>query len=694
MDEGTIRPLDSSLPALSGEGETNELIVLPRLGEEQAQRLEIDFKSELNEQQYAAVTSPGGYNLVLAGAGTGKTRVITYRVAWLISQGVPPSAILLATFTNKAAEEMVLRVERLLGGRLRGIMAGTFHSIAARLLRRYGELIGYRPDYTILDETDQVSLLRRVREEVASRESARFLPRPKSLITLFSYAINTQKSLEQAVEEKLSADQLTNLALIEAIFDRYREVKREQNLMDFDDLLVNILRLLTEHPKVRQALAERFQHVLVDEYQDVNLLQAEMVEHLSSVHGNLFVVGDDAQSIYGFRGADYTRIQSFPDRFPEVTIYKLERNYRSLSPILNLANAVMERSLFRRSELSKVLFAHRREEGEKPVLITVDDEHDQAELVAMMILRKLNEESLAPRDIAVLYRSHRYSQELEVELTRLGIPYTIRGGLRFMERAHIKDTLAFLNFLHNPRDTVSLARMLEMVPGVGVKTVNRIAGLILRSDDPFTEFIERGWQEGSSRAREGLRQVRDLLIQLREMGERGERPGRLIGHVLDEYYLEALKLRYPNWRERAGDVEQLAIFAARFENLAQFLHEIALHMGFAAEQVVQGPEPDTEGRVTLSTIHQAKGLEWRVVFIVSVNDQVIPHIYTVGDPYAHEEERRLLYVAITRAKDELYLIAPSRRLTQNDDLYLLRPSPFIKEIPRSILRRARVSWES
>jgi DNA helicase-2/ATP-dependent DNA helicase PcrA len=646
----------------------------------------IDYARDLNPQQLAAVEAGDGPILVLAGAGSGKTRVITYRVAWLIEHGVRPSRILLATFTNKAAHNMLSRVEHLLGAPLKGMLGGTFHHVANVLLRQYGSVLGYTSEFTILDEADAERLMKQVRREADIEAEKKLFPSARVLHSIASSLVNSSMTLSQAMVVRFP--QFSRLIdKIQAIITNYQARKREHNLMDFDDLLLNLWRVMKEYPTTAAAIGSRFRYVLVDEYQDTNTIQAELVDMLSSVHKNVFVVGDDAQSIYSFRGANYTNILRFPERFPDCKIYKLETNYRSVPAILDFANDLLKgQPEHFRKRLAPVKGGKWR-----PTVVAVDDASAQAEFVALRILELREKEGVGLDDIGVLYRAHSNSQEIEFELRKRGIPYFIRGGMRFLEQAHIKDILSYLVVLANSRDMVAWERILAHCDRVGDKTVAGVIGDLRKVDAPLEAFIHDGVRErGTSAGRASLGRLASLLGKASAQSGSIE-PAALLRKILDDYYDEYLKNTYDNYDDRRQDIEQLIMYASKYSTLTDFLTDIALAGGFASDEIARGIlENADEGKVTLSTIHQAKGLEWRVVFVVWCVDGVIPHQMCFASDDEMEEERRLFYVAITRAEQELYLVYPQRRQVGEFLSVLAKLSRFISEIERRLYDEMRV----
>src|SRR6476659_152864 len=436
------------------------------------------YKQELNEEQFRAVTAKPGASLVVAGAGSGKTRVITYRVAYLIEQGVSPQRILLATFTNRAAREMLRRVETLTGSQnVHRVWGGTFHRIANMILRRHAVSIGYSQNYSILDSEDARDLINLCIEDAAIDTKSKRFPKPEVLQDIFSFANNTDLPIENVIAGKYPYFEMLTQQ-IKRVDIVYQTRKSERNVMDYDDLLLNWKRLLIEKPDIAELYAERFQHILVDEYQDTNRLQAEVIDLLAVKHRNVMVVGDDAQSIFAWRGAEFTNIYEFPKRYPEANVFKLETNYRSTPEILGLANVSIANN---KKQFPKRLTAVKRSREFKPALVPCSDVEQQAAFVASRIL-ELRDEGTSLEDIAVMYRSHYHSIELQLELSRRNIPYRVQSGVRFFEQANIKDVISYLRIIVNPRDELAWKRILKMIPGIGKATANRIYESIVQRD--------------------------------------------------------------------------------------------------------------------------------------------------------------------------------------------------------------------
>ena len=658
--------------------------------------LQIDYAGELNEQQHAAVTALPGPALVIAGAGSGKTRTLTYRVAYLLEQGVPADRILLLTFTNKAAKEMMRRVADLLGADISSLWGGTFHSVGNRILRRHAGQLGFHPDFTILDREDAKEMLNACLDEAEIDVKATRFPKADVLGGIFSLAVNKQKTVPEILAEEY--DYFSSLATqITDLQARYTTRKRAANAMDFDDLIVLWLRLLQDHAEVREQYQRRFQFILVDEYQDTNKLQSDLIDLLAARHRNVMVVGDDSQSIYAWRGAHFKNILEFPKRYPEANVYKIETNYRSTPEILALANAAIAPNV---NQFAKSL-APARSAGIKPVLVVCGDGREQAAFVAQRAL-ELRDEGVNLNDMAVLYRSHFHALELQLELTRRNIPFSITSGIRFFEQAHVKDVAAYLKLVLNPRDELSFKRLVRMLPGVGGKSAEKLwsgfsSGVKVQSPEPAPANPEADLpppKPGShhlavalqkcagivpKKAAIGWAQLAATISQLEADGVRGQ-TAKMIHLVMEAGYEDYLQEQFTNYRSRLEDLEQLASFALQFDTTEAFLTQLALLTNVEAEDN-QTATNDTE-QIRLSSIHQAKGLEFKVVFVIMLCDGLFPSARSLASLDGEEEERRLFYVAITRAKDELYLSYPLIRLTPgNSGDALQQPSRFLKEIP-------------
>jgi DNA helicase-2/ATP-dependent DNA helicase PcrA len=635
---------------------------------------EIDFTADLNEEQLAVVTARGGPMLVVAGAGSGKTRALTYRLAWLVHNGVEPSRIMLVTFTNRAAREMLSRVEVLVRQKPIGdIWGGTFHHIANRLLRQHGKKLGISPDFTILDREDSRDLIASCVQEAGVDIHKRRFPRKSVLAAISSFVQNTLEPLE-AVLTKRYPMFIREAGEIEKVLVLYTSRKMERQLLDFDDLLSFWLRLLTEYEKVRSTLANQFLYILVDEYQDTNAIQGAIVDLLASKHRNITVVGDDSQSIYSFRGASFKNIITFKERYPDVKEYRLETNYRSVPEILSLANASIEHNSRR---LPKQLRA-KRPSGLKPAIVPTQDHFVQTQFIAEYILHLLDEDRNL-NDIAVLYRSHWHSLEIQLEFQRRNIPFNVRGGLRFFEQAHMKDVLCYMRILQNPHDELAWLRLLKMLPRVGNVLSRKMWHHISQADDTVQLACE---SDSASllpaSARPFYKDFVGLIKELKQLNS----PAEVIDTVLDRCYDDYLVSHYDGAELRKQDIRALANFAAQYNTVEAFLADVALTGEFTGETVVTGPIE--QEFVILSTVHQAKGLEWPIVFIPWLADGRFPTDLAINTQEDVEEERRVFHVAVTRAKDELYLVVPQLYRNRSRNLVIMKPSRFLTEIGQDL----------
>lgn len=645
--------------------------------------LRLNYEKDLNPEQHAVIMHTEGPMLVLAGAGTGKTRTVTYRVARLIETGVRPESILLLTFTNKAAREMMRRVEFLIGRNIQGIWGGTFHHIGNMVLRRRCLLIGYKKGFSILDREDSKDLFEICLADMKKKEA--FFPKGAVLCEIYSLIKNTKISLDELL--LLRFPHFVNAGDdIKHTISLYEKKKHKLNLMDFDDLLTNWKRVLLEQENIRNYYSSKFMHILVDEYQDTNTLQAEIVDLLSSKNRNIMAVGDDAQSIYSFRGADFENILKFPERYPDVTIYNLTTNYRSTPEILNLANNSIIHNI---KQFQKKLRSIKNP-GSMPGLLPLKDIFQQADFVAQRVL-ECNAQGTPLNEIAVLYRSHYQSMELQMELQRRSIPFEVRSGLKFFEQAHIKDILSFLRVTINPYDELSWKRIVKLVPGIGNITAGRLWGSMSKSESPLDSIFQLS-RLVPQKALDAFHLFLDL-IKILKKGEAnrddGLQPSAAIDHVLRHGYEDYLYNHYPNAEDRIEDIEQMMRFASKYTSLEQFISELSLQSA-SGEEGEEGEE-DKE-RLILSTVHQAKGLEWDSVFVIGLNDGRFPSARSLKTDY-EEEERRLFYVAVTRARDELYLCYP----ITSEEWYgvgFSKPSRFIKELPEGVYEEFIVESDS
>jgi len=649
--------------------DANVYVLKPPNADAPARSLARDYARELNPQQLAAVEVVDGPALVIAGAGSGKTRVLVYRVARLIDSGIDPASILLLTFTRKAAQEMLGRVGLLIGPHSDRVMGGTFHSVANQLLRRYGRAIGLEPGFTILDRGDSEDLVNLLRVQVGLGEAGRRFPRKRTIVEIFSKASNTLRPLDDVLLNEYAhfVDYRAELA---ALQKAYETTKRQRQLVDYDDLLLRLRELLAVDEPARRMISGTWRYILVDEYQDTNRLQAEVVRHLAATHENVMVVGDDSQSIYSFRGATFRNIMEFPDQFPGTRIFKLEENYRSTQSVLALANAIIEGAT---DKYSKTLFTH-QQQGERPALVQTVGENPQSRFVAQKIL-ELREEGVPLENMAVLFRSSFHAFDLEVELVKHGIPFLKRGGFKFIETAHVKDLVAHARIGHNPLDTVSWNRVLQLVDGVGQKRAKDLIAQLVEAEASYEVL-----RQGGGRSALGLCHLAEALESASQV-EDASPPDQL--QRLLNYYYPILKEQYDDYPKRIRDLEHLMVMAERYANLEEFLADLTLEP--PETSVTEVDAPDRDERLVLSTIHSAKGLEWHCVFVLWLVDGRFPSTYAFQDEDGLEEERRLLYVAVTRAKRLLYLTFPVQVYDKITGTILSKPSRFLDDVDASLV---------
>ncbi|MDR0994460.1 MAG: ATP-dependent helicase [Verrucomicrobiota bacterium] len=643
----------------------------------------LDLAHHLNEEQYRAVTAPDGPVLVIAAAGTGKTRTLTHRVAWLaLERGVDPRHILLLTFTNRAAREMLDRAAQLIGGDVGGLWGGTFHHVANRMLRRNAPLLGYGADYTILDEEDSKRLLKAAVTELGLKDKK--FPKAEILSSVFGLAANRGADVLDIAQERF-AEHAFDIEGVMKVHALYEEKKRALNAMDFDDLLVNGLRLLRENEKVAAYYQERMRHVLVDEYQDTNRLQSDFVDLIVAKHRNLLAVGDDFQSIYSWRGAEVQNILSFQKRYPEARIFKLEENYRSTPGILDVANRVIAGNP---EQYQKTLHAVRPADVQ-PVLVTLFDGNHQARYIVEKIQQLTSSGAVAPHEIAVLYRSHFHAMELQIELARSHVEYVLMSGVRFFEQAHIKDVCAMPRLAVNPSDSLAFARLVELFPKVGPKKAQTLwkmlgAHLNLRDAEKRAKLSAALPKE----AQPLWAGMEKELFPTQEEGARIlERPDELVYRFVKGFYNEYANNTFENAKQRLEDIEELVNFSGKYPNTTEFLNEMALLTNMdAAQSRHAGLSCES---VRLSTVHQAKGLEWKAVFVLWMVEGMFPSTRSLEEAGSEAEERRLFYVAVTRAKDYLWLCVPKMRKSRDGGVMFCSASPFIGEIDPELLQSDR-----
>jgi DNA helicase-2/ATP-dependent DNA helicase PcrA len=631
----------------------------------------IPYEKALNPAQYEAVTTLQGPLLVLAGAGSGKTRTLTYRVARLVEEGVPPSAILLLTFTRRAAQEMLRRAAALLDQRCERVAGGTFHSFANLTLRRYAERLGFRSGINILDRSDAEDVINLLRTRMGLNLKRRRFPRKRTIATIFSRAVNKVAPIEEVILEDYPHFLKETMDLLR-LYKTYQAYKRENLLMDYDDLLIYLRALLEKNPDVQETLSQTYRYIMVDEYQDTNKIQADIIRFLAATHNNVMVVGDDSQSIYAFRGANFRNIMDFPTMFPGTKIIKLEENYRSTQPILEIANVIIGRA---REKYTKVLFTQ-KEYGAVPAIVVAGDERMQSRFVSQRVL-ELREEGIPLNQIAVLFRSSYHSFDLEIELNQRNIPFVKVGGFKFMETAHIKDLLAHMKILANPLDSVSWHRVLLLVESIGPKTAEEIFQSVARSSKGLKGLTtlkpKPRYAQAFARLSKELESLDGKHLHLVEIGAK-----------LMRYYEPILEKKYDDYPKRVKDLEHLLTIMERYQRLENFLSDMALEPPNASVDDILATDYEDE-QLVLSTIHSAKGLEWHTVFIISALEGRFPVTYAARSDEEMEEELRLMYVAATRAKENLYFTYPINIYDRSTGMVFSRPSRFIEGISEEIL---------
>jgi DNA helicase-2/ATP-dependent DNA helicase PcrA len=636
-----------------------------------------DYSKLLNAEQCEAATAGDGPLLVLAAAGTGKTRTLVYRVSYLVEQGVVPDSLLLLTFTNRAAREMLERAKEVAGEAVGNLWSGTFHHICNRFLRRFGDRLGYPNDFTILDRDDSRSLIDQcIKDAVLNKKE---FPKRDVVGSLISSAANRACDIEDVLESVMEELKVDPLEIVK-VANLYAERKLAMGAMDFDDLLVNGLRLITEHAAIREFYQNKFRHVLVDEYQDTNLLQAKMVDTLAGLHKNVMAVGDDFQCIYSWRGADFRNIMEFPKRWEGCRIVKLEQNYRSVPEVLDVANACIKGNP---EQFQKTLRPFRKPRS-KPRVFFVRDGDEQA-MAVMGLVRRYQEDGYKLSDMAVLYRAHFHSIELQMMLGRARLPYVITSGVGVFEQAHVKDVVAFLRVCESRSDRMAFGRLLGMLGGVGEKTVE---SLWVKLDGQFDV------RDAEQRARlmaalkpaaRGQWQEIDRLFEEYHRENLAENGGEAVQRFCDVFFHTYLARAYENGDKREEDIRELALQIGKSEGgVPGFLQEVALLTNVDHEYEQMSREH--ADMLHLSTVHQAKGLEWPVVFVIWASEGMFPSSRSIGESENDAEERRLFYVAVTRAKDELVLCAPEMRRTRDGGVFFCKPSRFIKELPRGLTR--------
>lgn len=638
----------------------------------------IPYRELLNAQQLEAVFHDKGPVLVVAGAGTGKTRTLVHRVSRLVESGVDPGRILLLTFTRRASREMLNRASNILDERCRKVKGGTFHFYCSRLLHRYADAIGYPSNFTIIDTADSLEVIQFVRVQLKLHKKNKRFPNKSTLRNIISTAVNKHLDIRIVLQEDypqfLDAEEK-----IKELNSAYQEYKEKNHVMDFDDLLVNTRDLLQNNEDIRLKVASGNEYVLVDEYQDTNRLQAELARLFSSVHGNIMAVGDDAQSIYSFRGADHRNIMEFPELFENTRMIKLEENYRSTPQVLDVANNLLAQASHK---FSKELYSE-KEDGDLPALVQSASERDQSRFISQAVLQ-LREQEIDLNEMAVLFRNGRDSFDLEVELNRKNIPFVKYGGQKFTEAAHIKDVLAHVRVLVNPMDTIAWNRVLMLLDGIGPKTAQDLFEWIRLAGNPYRLDMS----DATSKAY--IKQLKELSKLLVDIKEQDFSVSKVIERIT-EYYRDFCKSRYDDYPKRLKDLEAFVNVAEGFTSLPKMLEELALDP-ITATAVDTEQKTSEETPLVLSTIHSAKGLEWKHVFIIQCLDGIIPSAYSVEDEEQLDEELRLLYVATTRAKDMLYYSFPVLAQSAYGD-YFTKPSRFLHDLNQNLLEEWKLVEE-
>ena len=646
---------------------------------------EVDFKTELNEEQLRIVNNIQGPMLVIAGAGSGKTKTIVYSVAKLLLSGVKPSEIMLVTFTNKAANEMIGRVETLLGKKPKGIWGGTFHSIASRFLRMYAKTLGLKPNYTIMDETDSKGLMKLSIDKADVKNFEEKFPTSTMVKAILSFSINCNKTIREVIQWKHDQfDSEVIVTKIHEVINIYKNKKAEDSLVDFDDLLDFWNRLLDER-FVAKLVARKIKYVLVDEYQDTNYIQDEIIYKIvqQNTDHNLMVVGDDSQSIYAFRGANIQNILNFEKKYKDCRKYTMTYNYRSVPEILDFANESIKHNF---SQYKKDMHTTRKN-GMKPIQVSTESDEYQAEFIVYMI-NQLKFEGYELDDIAVLYRAGYHSLRIELELQKYIIPYVVNSGVSFFERAHVKDLLAHLRIIQNPQDEISWSRVLSLFQGIGRKYSSKIFDKISALNDPLESLtLDNNIVKLLSNLKipKPLREeICDYLNQF-FISIKNNKPHEVISNIINQLR-KNLKIQYNNWQDRLEDLKQISIYSQNFDSVPRFLDTITLNKSTLESKRVGSSSRDNQSPLTLSTIHRAKGLEWKVVFIPMLSDNLFPSSKVKINSPMYEEERRIFYVGITRAKDKLFLISPkSIRVFKGQRE--LKPSQFIRELNPNVYKK-------
>jgi DNA helicase-2/ATP-dependent DNA helicase PcrA len=639
----------------------------------------IDFEKELNEQQLEIVNEIKGPQLIIAGAGSGKTRTIVYAVAKLILSNIDPTQIMLVTFTNKAAKEMMKRVEKILAVKPIGIWAGTFHSIANRFLRKYAKSLGFEPNYSIIDETDANLLMKIIYNSIDTLNDDYSLPPAKTAKKILSYSINCNKSIKETITWKYSQyENEKTISKLKQIFNIYRIKKANDNLVDFDDLLLFWSKILDDRSIARN-IASNFKYILVDEYQDTNYIQDEIISKISRYSSgcNILAVGDDAQSIYGFRGANFQNIIQFTKKHNNCRLYKLTYNYRSVPEILKLANESIKHNITQFKKQMQTTKPH----GLIPFHVIVEDDEEQAKFIVNKII-ELQEKNEKLKNIAILYRAGFHSLQIELELKNQNLPYIVHSGVSYFEKSHVKDLIAHLRIAQNPYDEISWLRILTLFNGIGKKTASQLFETFSKLKDPLSNILENDhfWDQIEKlKISENLRQTLTQFLKKFIHSLQKEKPKDILNQLID-HLIPILKKKYSNWHNRLEDLNQLIIYSQNYESISTFLDVISLNRSdIETKKFSLHSTLKDDSVLTLSTIHRVKGLEWNVVFIPMLSENLFPSFKVKDDLESYEEERRVFYVAITRAKEQLYLLSPKKVKNLKGQINL-NISQFINEL--------------
>lgn len=668
VDAETYNKLDR-LQAIANSIETKVISKPEQLSLFPKRQYIVDYQNVLNEAQYLAVTTVQGPVLVIAGAGSGKTRVIVYRASYLLENATPPESILILTFTRKAAQELVVRTKQLLKNHnAERLVSGTFHAFSTMLLRRYAALIGIPSNFTIIDPSDSADIVDLIRTELKLNVKNKAFPRKARIAEIISKSRNCNQSIAEIIEQYFMGayEFIDNIQLIARA---YREYKKLNNIFDYDDLMETLRDKLRDNEKFRRTIQQLYQYIMVDEFQDTNVVQKDLIDLIAAGSRNVMIVGDDSQSIYAFRGANFENILRFPETYPDCKVVKLEFNYRSNHRILAFVNEIARNA---RLGYKKELVSH-NENDVLPLIAKFYDQQEEAEFIVSRIL-ELRERNIPLNQIAVLYRSSYHGTFIQTELLKRGIPYIVVGGIKFVERSHIKDIISYLRIVANPLDAIAWNRILKMVPGIGQVTASKIIDMVHHNNNviDFTGFEGKKFGKDLERLGEVLTTIRRESVSL---------PVKI--ELLSDYYRPLIKNREPDWEVRMQDIDVLYKMAHKYQDLEVFLTDFALDPPSTKFQDSVKPLLDeTEDQpVTLSTIHSAKGLEWYCVFIPHLLDGLFPSAKCLHNLEAYEEERRLFYVACSRAEEELYLTMPAYYSAW--DNYFTKPSRFIAEVNKN-----------